>query len=150
MFPLCFPCIFHSGYWVVGVSFSVLPPIYPEEAESKGASPSQYGFVFGITYLAALCSSERRKKSGQNMLAKCSLHVKKLNFVLAYFFKKKLKFALEYFSAPFWTAWTESIGPKRVLVGSMVVRSLAGGVLFGLLHFIYSVDMFVGLSYILR
>ena len=81
------------------------------------------------------------------MLAKCSLHINFINFFSIFF--KKIKFALEYFSAPFWTAWTESIGPKRVLVGSMVVRSLAGGVLFGLLHFINSVDMFVDLSYIL-
>ena len=81
------------------------------------------------------------------MLAKCSLHINSLTLFSIFF---KVKFALEYFSAPFWTAWTESLGPKRVLVGSMVVRSLAGGVLFGLLHFVYSVDMFVGLSYILR
>ena len=54
------------------------------------------------------------------------------------------------FPAPFWTAWTGTIGPKRVLVGSIIVRSLAGGILFGLLHFVDSRKAFLGLSYALR
>ena len=29
------------------------PPFYPSVAEEKGATPSQYGFVFGIANLAA-------------------------------------------------------------------------------------------------
>ena len=32
---------------------SLLPPFYPLEAEKKGATPSQYGFVFGIVNLTA-------------------------------------------------------------------------------------------------
>ena len=32
---------------------SLQPPFYPSEAESKGARPSQYGFVFGILNLTA-------------------------------------------------------------------------------------------------
>ena len=32
---------------------SLQPPFYPLEAEKKGATPSQYGFVFGIANLAA-------------------------------------------------------------------------------------------------
>ena len=30
---------------------SLHPPFYPTEAEKKGATPSQYGFVFGIANL---------------------------------------------------------------------------------------------------
>ena len=36
-----------------GLLISLQPPFYPKEAEERGASPSQYGFVFGITNLAA-------------------------------------------------------------------------------------------------
>jgi MFS family permease len=32
---------------------SLQPPFYPSEAAKKGATPSQYGFVFGIANLAA-------------------------------------------------------------------------------------------------
>ena len=36
-----------------GLLISLQPPFYPSEAEKRGATPSQYGFVFGITNLAA-------------------------------------------------------------------------------------------------
>ena len=36
-----------------GLLLSLQPPFYPSEAEKKGATPSQYGFVFGIANLAA-------------------------------------------------------------------------------------------------
>ena len=32
---------------------SLQPPFYPSEAERKGATPSQYGFVYGTLSLAA-------------------------------------------------------------------------------------------------
>ena len=33
-----------------GLLLSLQPPFYPLEAELKGATPSQYGFVFGIPF----------------------------------------------------------------------------------------------------
>ena len=42
-----------SAYIGWGLLLSLQPPFYPSEAEKKGATPSQYGFVFGIANLAA-------------------------------------------------------------------------------------------------
>ena len=42
-----------SAYIGWGLLLSLQPPFYPLEAEKKGATPSQYGFVFGIANLAA-------------------------------------------------------------------------------------------------
>lgn len=36
---------------------SLQPPFYPAEAEKKGATPSQYGFVFGAFNLAAFITA---------------------------------------------------------------------------------------------
>ena len=44
---------FALSYISWGLLLSLLPPFYPSEAEKKGATPSQYGFVFGICNLAA-------------------------------------------------------------------------------------------------
>ena len=40
-----------------GCLFSLQPPFYPLVAEQKGAVPSQYGFVFGMSSLAAFIFS---------------------------------------------------------------------------------------------
>ena len=40
-----------------GLLFSIQPPFYSSEAEKKGATPAQYGFVFGIVHLAAFISA---------------------------------------------------------------------------------------------
>jgi len=45
------------AFTIWGVLISLTPPFYPSEAEKKGATPSQYGFVFGIFSLAAFASS---------------------------------------------------------------------------------------------
>ena len=42
-------------FW--GLLFSIQPPFYSSEAEKKGATPAQYGFVFGIIHLAAFISA---------------------------------------------------------------------------------------------
>ena len=42
-----------TAYIGWGLLLSLQPPFYPSEAEKKGATPSQYGFVFGIANLAA-------------------------------------------------------------------------------------------------
>ena len=39
------------------MQISLQPTFYPQEAEKKGATPSQYGFVFGIASLASLIST---------------------------------------------------------------------------------------------
>jgi len=44
---------FALSYVSWGLLLSLLPPFYPTEAEKKGATPSQYGFVFGICNIAA-------------------------------------------------------------------------------------------------
>ena len=44
---------FFSVYIGWGLLVSLKPPFYPNEAEKKGVTPSQYGFVFGIGNLAA-------------------------------------------------------------------------------------------------
>ena len=36
---------------------SLLPPFYPMEAEQRGATSGQYGFVFGSANLAAFISA---------------------------------------------------------------------------------------------
>ena len=35
-------------YFMVGVALSIQSILYPGEAEARGSTPSQYGFVFGI------------------------------------------------------------------------------------------------------
>ena len=44
---------FALSYISWGLLLSLLPPFYPTEAEKKGATPSEYGFVFGICNIAA-------------------------------------------------------------------------------------------------
>jgi len=39
-------------YIALGLLISLQPPFYPSEAEKKGATPAQYGFVFGIANLS--------------------------------------------------------------------------------------------------
>ena len=48
-----FTLVIISAYIGWGLLLSLQPPFYPSEAEKKGATPSQYGFVFGIANLAA-------------------------------------------------------------------------------------------------
>ncbi len=38
---------------IFGVLIEMPPSFYPSRAEEKGATPSQYGFVFGISSLTA-------------------------------------------------------------------------------------------------
>ena len=53
-----------------GLLLSLQPPFYPLEAELKGATPSQYGFVFGIANLAAFIFSTIFGKYGARLGAK--------------------------------------------------------------------------------
>jgi len=46
-----------AGYLTWGLLIALQPPFYPYEAEKKGATPQQYGFVFGIFNLAAFLSA---------------------------------------------------------------------------------------------
>eukprot|EP00095_Tigriopus_kingsejongensis_P010457 snap_masked-scaffold1863_size26100-processed-gene-0.1 protein:Tk10457 transcript:snap_masked-scaffold1863_size26100-processed-gene-0.1-mRNA-1 annotation:"chromaffin granule amine" len=50
-----------------GIIFSVQPAFYPQEAEKHGATPSQYGFVFGIVHLAAFLSAPVFAKYGNRI-----------------------------------------------------------------------------------
>ncbi len=44
-------------YTVWGLLSSLQPPLYPREAELRGATPSEYGLVFGVGPLAGLLTS---------------------------------------------------------------------------------------------
>ena len=39
-------------YIALGLLISLQPPFFPSEAQKKGATPAEYGFVFGIANLA--------------------------------------------------------------------------------------------------
>ena len=42
-----------SGVYIaLGLLISLQPPFYPSEAEKMGATPAEYGFVFGIANLS--------------------------------------------------------------------------------------------------
>ena len=56
-----------SAFIVWGVCSSLLPPFYPNEAKSKGASISQFGFVFGAYSLAGMVSSPFFGKYGSRI-----------------------------------------------------------------------------------
>ncbi|TRY80689.1 hypothetical protein TCAL_09016 [Tigriopus californicus] len=56
-----------ASYIDWGIIFSVQPAFYPKEAEAKGATPSQYGFVFGIVHLAAFVSAPIFAKYGNRI-----------------------------------------------------------------------------------
>ena len=45
------------AYYIWGVCNALLAPFFPMEAESKGASTSYSGFVFGVYSLAAFIFS---------------------------------------------------------------------------------------------
>ncbi|XP_046393068.1 MFS-type transporter SLC18B1-like [Ischnura elegans] len=52
-----FACVFGTLHFASAACISLQAPFYPEEAESKGISPSQYGFVFGVFELTQFLSS---------------------------------------------------------------------------------------------
>lgn len=52
------------------ICVSLQAPFYPQEAEKKGASPSEYGLVFGIfefiVFIISLCTDNTCTESGQS------------------------------------------------------------------------------------
>eukprot|EP00095_Tigriopus_kingsejongensis_P008420 maker-scaffold1403_size43014-snap-gene-0.10 protein:Tk08420 transcript:maker-scaffold1403_size43014-snap-gene-0.10-mRNA-1 annotation:"chromaffin granule amine transporter" len=57
-------------YIVLGLLISLQPPFYPSEASKKGATPAQYGFVFGIANLSLFIFSPIFGKYGSRYGAK--------------------------------------------------------------------------------
>ena len=55
------------AFIVWGICDSLIPPFYPNEAKTKGASISQSGFVFGIYSLAGMISSPIFGKYGSKI-----------------------------------------------------------------------------------
>ena len=51
-------------YISLGLLLSLQPPFYPSEAEKMGATPSEYGFVFGIANLSLFLFSPLFGKYG--------------------------------------------------------------------------------------
>ena len=54
---ICLYMVVSFAYILWGICGSLLPPFFPDEAKSKGASLSQSGFVFGLYNLAGFISS---------------------------------------------------------------------------------------------
>ena len=81
------------AYIIWGICGSLLPPFFPDEAKSKGATLSQSGLVFGIFSLAGFISSPLFGKYGSTMsprylyipsafiIAGCTLAFGALHFV---------------------------------------------------------------------
>ncbi|TRY70790.1 hypothetical protein TCAL_04819 [Tigriopus californicus] len=57
-------------YVALGLLISLQPPFYPSEAEKMGATPAQYGFVFGIANLSLFIFSPIFGKYGPRLGAK--------------------------------------------------------------------------------
>ena len=98
----CFP-----AYTVWGLIISLLPPFYPREAELRGATPAQYGFVFGAANLAA------------------------------------------FVAAPIFGRFGDKIGAKLLYNVGAYLQALCA-ISLGLLYYAQDVDVFIGLSYMLR
>jgi len=94
-------------YIALGLLISLQPPFYPSEAEKKGATPAQYGFVFGIANLSLFIFS------------------------------------------PIFGRYGSTIGPKLCFNVGAVSQGVSG-FLFAFLPYIDSVDLFIGISYLLR
>ena len=59
-----------SAYTVWGLIISLLPSFYPREAELRGATSGQYGFVFGAANLAAFITAPLFGRFGGKIGAK--------------------------------------------------------------------------------
>lgn len=62
-----------AGFTLLGCLHSLLPTFYPFEAESRGATPTEYGIVFGIPSLFACVTSLYFGKYGSNYGVKLCL-----------------------------------------------------------------------------
>ena len=49
--------VLSTANFFVAVTYSLLAPFYPEEAQSKGATATEFGLVFGIFELVAFLTS---------------------------------------------------------------------------------------------
>ena len=96
-----------SAYTVWGLIISLLPPFYPREAELRGATPAQYGFVFGAANLAA------------------------------------------FVAAPLFGRFGGKIGAKLLYNLGAYLQALCA-ISLGLLYYAEDVNVFIGLSYMLR
>ena len=54
---IIFTGVLAISYVIWGISISLVAPFYPTEAEKKGATPSQYGLVFGVNNLAGFIAT---------------------------------------------------------------------------------------------
>ena len=62
-------------YLTLGLLISLQPPFFPSEAEKKGATPSQYGFMFGITNLTIFIISPIFGKYGSRIGPKLCFNI---------------------------------------------------------------------------
>ena len=62
-------------YLTLGLLISLQPPFFPSEAEKKGATPAQYGFMFGITNLTIFILSPIFGKYGSRIGPKLCFNI---------------------------------------------------------------------------
>ena len=104
---ICLCIVVSLSYIIWGICGSLLPPFFPDEAKSKGASLSQSGFVFGVFSLAGFISS------------------------------------------PFFGKYGGNVSPRFLYIpGSFAIAACT--LVFGTLHFIDNLSLFLCLSYFLR
>ena len=109
-------------YIALGLLISLQPPFYPSEAEKMGATPAEYGFVFGIANLSLFLFSPLFGKYGPKIGTKLCFNfgaVLQVNFVVCTFFTR------HFFS--FWwqkrnLAWVESLP-----IWAVFLRFIDGG-----------------------
>ena len=74
--------VFAIANFCSAICVSLQAPFYPHEAEKKGATASQYGFVFGIFELTVFIVSPIVGKNLSKLGAKryASMNLEELNF----------------------------------------------------------------------
>ena len=65
----------HYRYIALGLLISLQPPFFPSEAEKKGATAAEYGFVFGIANLSLFIFSPIFGKYGTKIGPKICFNV---------------------------------------------------------------------------
>ena len=78
-------------YIALGLLISLQPPFYPSEAEKMGATPAEYGFVFGIANLSLFLFSPLFGKYGPKIGTKLCFNfgaVLQVNFEVCTFFTR--------------------------------------------------------------
>ena len=118
------------AYLVWGSMISILPPVYPKEAEAKGATPSQ------------VCQTNQLTDS-----ASCNLC--KITILFQYGFVFGIAPLAAFVASPLCGIYGEKIGVKILYNFGAFAQGISTG-LMGFLEYVDQTDTFLGLSYALR